>query len=91
MEQMNTDGLQVVRIDYGATDIPDSVQETRPVAYRRGEQYCCLVGPDEARGILGCGATMKEALTNFDLHFKIRLKQPVHGDPVTEFIRHRHV
>jgi hypothetical protein len=91
MEQMNTDGLQVVRIDYSMADIPESVQETRPTLYQKGDQYHCVLGPDEARGIVGHGATLKEALIDFDHHFKIRLGKPDRNDPVSEFIQHRHV
>lgn len=88
---MNTDGLQIVRIDYGAADIPDSVQQSRPVLYLKGDQYCCLLGPDQTRGIPGCGKTVKEALADYDLHFRQRLEHPIPGDPVSEFIQHRHV
>lgn len=91
MEQMNTDGLEVVRIDYASADIPESVQQSRPVLYRQGDKYCCLLGPDQSRGILGCGKTVKEALADYDLHFQQLLKHPVYGDPVSEFIQHRHV
>ena len=91
MIQMNTDGLLVVRIDYQAADIPESVHATHPVLYRQGEGYCCLLGPDEARGIIGRGATEKAALNDFDLQFQQRLDHPIPGDPVSEFIQHRHV
>jgi hypothetical protein len=91
MEQMNTDGLEIVRIVYESAGIPESVQQTHPVLYRKSDQYCCVLGPDQSRGILGCGETVAEALADFDLHFRQRLEHPVPGDPVSEFIQHRHV
>jgi hypothetical protein len=91
MEQMNTDGLNLVRIDYNAGNIPESVQDTKPVIYLRGDQYCCVLGPNPESGISGCGPTTGEALTNFDLRYKERLKNPISGDAVSEYIQHRHI
>ena len=91
MEQMNTDGLTLVRIDYNAADIPDSVKQTHPVLYEQGDSICCLLGPDPATGIFGRGKTAKEAMANFDKQFQERLDHPIQGDPVSEFIQQRHI
>ena len=91
MEQMNTDGLALVRIDYNAVDIPDSVKQTHPVLYEEGGAICCLLGPNPAAGIFGRGKTAKEAMANFDERFQERLDHPIPGDPVSEFIQQRHV
>lgn len=88
---MDTQGLQVVRIDYEAADIPEPVRQTRPILYRQGEDYCCLLGPDQSSGILGRGSSVQEALSDFTRHFQQRLEHPISGDPVSEFIQHRHI
>jgi hypothetical protein len=91
MEQMNTEGLELVRIDYEAADTPESVKKTHPVVYVSGEDFCCLLGPDRKTGIYGCGKTVEQALMEFDRLFQERLAHPVTGDPVSEFIQQRHV
>jgi hypothetical protein len=91
MEQMNTDGLTLVRVDYDAEDIPESVKQTHPVIYEDGQGYCCLLGPDPATGIFGRGKTLREAMADFDRHFQDRLEHPIKGDPVSEFIQQRHI
>jgi len=91
MEQMNTDGLVLVRIDYDAADLPDSVKRTHPVLYEQGGSICCLLGPDPATGIFGRGSTPKEAMANFDRQFQERLERPIPGDEVSEFIQQRHI
>lgn len=91
MEQMNTEGLNLVRVDYNAADIPDSVKQTHPVVYEDVNGYSCLLGPDPSAGIFGQGKTPKEAMVDFDRQFQQRLENPVKGDPVSEFIQQRHI
>lgn len=91
MEQMNTEGLDLVRIDYEAADTPESVKKTHPVLYVKGDGFCCLLGPDPNAGIYGCGKTVQLAMTEFDRLFQERLEHPIQGDPVSEFIQQRHV
>jgi len=91
MEQMNTEGLELVRIDYDAADTPESVKQTHPVLYVDRDEFCCLLGPDPNAGIYGCGKTVQQALSEFDRRFPERKENPVHGDPVSEFIQQRHI
>jgi hypothetical protein len=91
MEQMNTEGLALVRVDYDSADVPDSVKQTHPVVYRNGGEYCCVLGPDPERGIFGRGKTLNDALSKFDRQFQERLEHPIKGDPVSEFIQQRHI
>ena len=91
MEQMNTDGLQIVRIDFEAPDLPESVKKTHPICYMDGDTYCCLLGPDPMEGIFGKGASLKEALEAFDKNYAELLEHPVTGDPVSDFIQQRHI
>lgn len=91
MEQMNTDGLTLVSIDFDAEDTPASVKRTHPVLYVDGDGYSCLLGPDPASGIYGHGKAPKDALKDFDRHFQDRLEHPMNGDPVADFIQQRHI
>jgi len=91
MEQMKSDGLVVVSIDYDAPEVPDSVKQTRPLLYHDGDAYCCVLGPDTQSGIFGAGFTVQEALANFDKHFQEVLQHPLPGNPVSDFIQHRHI
>ena len=88
---MNTDGLTIVRIDYNAPGTPESVKNTRPVLYVNGDGFCCLLGPDPAAGIYGCGKTEGQAMAEFDRLFQERFEKPVKGDPVSDFIQQRHI
>jgi len=91
MEQMNTEGLALVRIDYDSADVPESVKQTHPVVYQDDGDYCCVLGPDPERGIFGRGKTLKDAMSKFDRQFQDRLEHPIMGDPVSEFIQQRHI
>lgn len=91
MEQMKADGLDVVSIDFNDTMTPESVKQTRPLLYRNGGDYYCVLGPDPQKGIFGRGPTAQQALTDFDQHFQELLEHPVYGDPVSDFIQHRHI
>jgi hypothetical protein len=91
MEQMNTEGLKLVHVDFDSEDVPASVKQTRPVIYEEGEAFCCLLGPDPEGGIFGRGRTLQDALVKFDRQFQDRLEHPIKGDPVSEFIQQRHI
>ena len=91
MEQMQANDLKVIPVDFNATTIPVSVRQTHPLVYEDGDAICCVLGPDPQRGIFGCGATVAAALADFDVHFNELLKHPIEGDPVSEFIRQRHI
>ena len=91
MEQMKSDGLEIVSIDYNDAEIPDSVKQTHPLLYQDGDAYCCVLGPDKQSGIFGAGFTLQEALANFDKHFKEVLDHPLPGNPVSDFVQQRHI
>ena len=91
MEQMQPNGLKVIPIDFDANTIPASVRETHPLVYEDGDAVCCLLGPNPQDGIFGCGETIDAALADFDVHFQELLQHPKEGDPVSEFIRQRHI
>jgi hypothetical protein len=91
MEQMNTDGLELVKIDFDSAATPMSVQQTHPAMYLEDGLYCCLLGPNPEAGIFGRGKSPAEAMAEFDKHFQSLLEHPVNGDPVSDFIHNRHI
>ena len=91
MEQMKSDGLNVVPIDYDDNATPDSVKKTHPLLYKDGDSYNCILGPSAQAGIFGQGSTASEALSDFDKHFQELLEHPTPGDPVSDFIQQRHI
>jgi hypothetical protein len=91
MEQMNTEGLALVNIDYDSPDTPESVKNTHPILYLQDPGYCCLLGPDPNSGIAGRGKTPKEAMTAYDRQYQDRLEHPIEGDAVSAFILQRHI
>ena len=88
---MSTQGLETVFMDFEAPGVPDSVREYHPVVYKEGTDFCCILGPDPQTGIFGQGATIPEALADFDSHLKKLKENPIKGDPVSDFIEHRHI
>ena len=91
MEQMQPTGLEVIPVDFSAETIPNSVRQTHPLVYKDGDAVCCVLGPDPQRGIFGCGDSVEAALADFNVHFQEMLEHPIEGDPVSDFIRQRHV
>ena len=91
MEQMNSDGVNAVAIDYDNPATPESVQETHPLLYREGNDFCCILGPDPKSGIFGHGPTAQDALTDFDNHYREIETHPIPGNPISDFIQHRHI
>jgi hypothetical protein len=91
MEQMKSDGLNVVPIDYNDVETPDSVKNTHPLLYKEDDAYHCILGPGPKAGISGQGQTAHDAFTDFDKHFQHLLENPVPGDPVSDFIQQRHI
>lgn len=91
MEQMKSDGLNIVPIDYDNNETPDSVKKTHPLLYVEGSAYNCILGPSPRAGIFGQGQSAQEALTDFDKHFQNLLENPIPGDPVSDFIQQRHI
>jgi len=60
----------IIRIDYDASDLPETAKELKPVLFREGNVICCLSGSDPRSGIFGCGSTLSEAIKDWDADFK---------------------
>ncbi len=86
MTQMMIPNEMQVRIDYECNDLPDLIKQLRPVIWEEGSGYCCLLGPDCKKGVLGYGKSVIEAVTDWELQVKERMACYKSGDEVTGFI-----
>src|SRR3954471_13521636 len=86
MEQMNADGLDTLNIDYEEGRWPESARTFRPLVYRDGESYCCLLGPDPQEGVFGCGDNVEDAVMDWDEQLQKRIQQRNMADPVTQYV-----
>jgi len=93
MEQMSMDGLEVVDINYEDQTLPAAVRGFRPAVWKETNTadelagYCCLLGPDPAAGIFGCGDTPQQALDDWTTHFHQRLKNASPDDELAQEIK----
>jgi hypothetical protein len=87
MEQMNVPEPMKVNVDYTHTDLPPSVRTFRPLLFRNGQQYCCILGPDVGKGIFGCGDTPQEAFIDWDRSYQLRAKSQMEGDEMARYIK----
>lgn len=89
MEQMKIPESMIVRINYEEKELPSSVRELRPVVFKDGESYCCLLGPDPQEGIFGCGNTEKEALNDWKSSLEMRIDNLKEDDEVAQYVKDR--
>ena len=68
--KMKVEQSAIIRIDYDADDLPPTAKEYKPILFREGNLICCLLGTDPRSGIFGCGATLTEAIKDWDADFK---------------------
>jgi hypothetical protein len=87
MRQMNMDGMETVEVNYESSRLSDLVKELRPVVYKDGDSFCCLLGPHPATGIFGCGMTQKAALADWELHLHQQLSDPDADGEVIQYVR----
>ena len=86
MEQMNGQGLDTVTIDYEEGGWPKNAGIFRPLLYRDGNAFCCILGPDPQAGVFGCGDTALEAVIDWDNHLNEKILQGDMSDPVTQYL-----
>lgn len=87
MEEMNVPVGMKVNVDYTHSDLPPSVRTFRPLLFRDGKLYCCILGPDVGKGIFGCGSTPQAAFIDWDRSFQLRSKSTNDGDEVARYIK----
>jgi hypothetical protein len=66
MEQMNVPEESKVIMDFERREIPRNARELQPLVFKEGDSYCCVLGADPERGIMGCGNTPIESVQDWD-------------------------
>ncbi len=80
MEQMKIDEQMQIPINYEADEFSLEVRELRPVVFRDGESYCCLLGADPQSGVFGCGDTAGQAIEDWEQRLQDRMNAPAADD-----------
>lgn len=87
MKQMNIPRQMQVPVDYERKDLSGPVRQLRPVVWKEGTDFCCLLGPDPQEGVFGCGATAEAAINDWETHMKQRLQQAGLADEVAQYVK----
>ncbi|CAM3618622.1 MULTISPECIES: hypothetical protein [Sphingobacterium] len=87
MEQMKIAAEKIVPIDFEAEELPREIRELRPVVFREETSYWCLLGPDPHRGVFGNGESPAEALEDWLINLRKRLKQSDENDELVNYIK----
>ncbi len=86
MEQMNVEEHKKILIDYDDASLSKFIRQFRPMIYREGDQYCCVLGPDPQTGVFACSNSLEEALSEWTEELKKRASAPGSNDEVKQFI-----
>ncbi|HWV72995.1 MAG TPA: hypothetical protein VN040_14840 [Pseudosphingobacterium sp.] len=87
MEQLDIPLELRLPINYQAHNISGLVKHLRPVLFRKGEIYCCLLGPDTESGILGIGNSPQKAISDWERKVADRLSQDSKDDRLAIFLK----
>lgn len=85
MKQMNIAEQRQVQLDYEAANISYNIGELRPVIFKEGKLYRCLLGPNLQEGIAGVGNTLNEALADWEQQLNMRIAAPRDDDEVAQY------
>src|SRR5688572_2097420 len=86
MKQMDVPQEMKVSINYEDKNLPPAVRTLRPVVFKEGDSFCCLLGPDPQEGVVGCGNTKEEALTDWEANMRKRIIYHRPGDELAQYI-----
>ena len=75
-----------VNIDFEDQNLPEAVRTLRPILFKDGDSFCCLLGPDPQEGVFGCGSTKEAALIDWEANMRKRIAYHKAGDEVAQFI-----
>jgi hypothetical protein len=67
-KQMSFEGFEKVEVDCVWSRLPKSFYLLNPSVYKDGVTFCCLLGPNPAEGVFGCGDNPEEAIRDWDCH-----------------------
>lgn len=79
-----------MRVDPEAViDIPltGAAKELKPVVFREGNMFCCLLGPNAQEGVFGCGNSPVRALEEWEENLKSYLANSKEDDPIVTYIK----
>ena len=77
----------IVPIDYDSLEYSAAIRQFRPTLYKQDEQFCCILGPDQEQAIYATGATEDEAIKNWNIAFKERMKSKAEDDEIAQYVR----
>ncbi|HQW16216.1 MAG TPA: hypothetical protein PKY86_05340 [Niabella sp.] len=86
MKQMKIPAAMQIDIDFEQDDLSKAVKDLHPVLWHDGQGYCCLLGPDPQEGILGCGMTKEEALSDWEINLRERVQTAGADDEVGQYV-----
>jgi hypothetical protein len=89
MKQLEVPEEMKVNVDITDPKIPASVKQLRPVLFREGDAYCCVLGPDPEAGVFGSGKSTNETLQDWDRSLQMLKKSGKDADEVLKYI-HEH-
>lgn len=58
----------------------------KPVVFEDDKLFCCCLGPDVRIGIKGFGHTPQEAIEDWEISLKQRIKQPFNNDELARSV-----
>jgi hypothetical protein len=59
----------------------------KPILFKEGNAFCCLLGPNAQDGVFGCGHTPKQALQDWEERLKDHLATAGDNDEVVQYVR----
>jgi hypothetical protein len=82
MKQMHPPAESIVQVE-----LTGPAKLLKPIVFREGEMYCCLLGPNPQTGVMGCGDTADESVRDWDDRLKEHLSNAGEDDEVVEYVR----
>jgi hypothetical protein len=86
MKQKKIEEVKKVEVNFDADNLSREMRELRPVVFREGDAYCCLLGPDPQKGIFGCGCTADEALADWQHNLSERMLSASQEDELAVYV-----
>lgn len=82
MKQLAIDPKLVVDVE-----LTVSASLLKPVVFKEGDIYCCILGINPLEGVFGCGGTPGEAVADWDETLQLRLAESHEGDEVVGYVK----
>jgi hypothetical protein len=82
MDTMHIDPAAVV-----SAELSGPAGALRPVVFREGDSFCCLLGHDPQTGVMGCGSTPDAAVQDWNDRLKQHLAEHDDDDYIVQYVR----